>query len=40
VISDRGLKAGTIEMQGRRDSAATAVPLAEAVATAGAFLTR
>ena len=32
VISDRGLKAGTVEVQGRREAAATAVPLAEAVA--------
>jgi prolyl-tRNA synthetase len=40
VISDRGLKAGTVEMQGRRDSAATAVPLAEAAQTAVVFLTR
>jgi prolyl-tRNA synthetase len=32
VLSDRGLKAGTVEVQGRRESAATAVPLAEAVA--------
>ena len=33
VVSDRGLKAGTVEVQGRRDAAATAVPLAEAVAS-------
>ncbi|WP_425261694.1 proline--tRNA ligase [Rubrivivax sp. RP6-9] len=32
VLSDRGLKAGTVEVQGRRDAAATTVPLAEAVA--------
>ena len=32
VLSDRGLKAGTVEVQGRRESAATTVPLAEAVA--------
>ncbi len=38
VISDRGLKAGTVEMQGRRDSAATVVPLAEAAAKAMAAL--
>ncbi len=38
VISDRGLKAGTVEMQGRRDSAATVVPLAEAAAKAVAAL--
>ena len=30
VLSDRGLKAGTAEVQGRRDSAAAAVPLADA----------
>jgi prolyl-tRNA synthetase len=32
VISDRGLKAGTVEVQGRREAAATAVPVAEAAA--------
>jgi prolyl-tRNA synthetase len=32
VLSDRGLKAGTVEVQGRREAAATTVPLAEAVA--------
>ncbi|MFY9514210.1 MAG: proline--tRNA ligase [Rubrivivax sp.] len=32
VLSDRGLKAGTVEVQGRREAAATAVPLADAVA--------
>lgn len=32
VVSDRGLKAGTVEVQGRREAAATAVPLAEAAA--------
>jgi prolyl-tRNA synthetase len=31
VISDRGLKAGTVELQGRREPAATAVPLADVV---------
>ena len=31
VISDRGLKAGTLELQGRRDEAATALPLSEVV---------
>jgi prolyl-tRNA synthetase len=31
VISDRGLKAGTVEVQGRREGAASVVPLAEAV---------
>ncbi len=32
VISDRGLKAGTVELQGRREAQATVVPLAEAAA--------
>jgi prolyl-tRNA synthetase len=32
VISDRGLKAGTVELQGRREAAATVAPLAEAAA--------
>ncbi len=32
VMSDRGLKAGTIEMQGRRDAAAETLPLAQALA--------
>ncbi|MBG6079519.1 proline--tRNA ligase [Rubrivivax gelatinosus] len=32
VVSDRGLKAGTVEVQGRRETAANTVPLAEAVA--------
>ena len=32
VVSERGLKAGTVEVQGRREAAATAVPLAEAAA--------
>jgi prolyl-tRNA synthetase len=32
VVSDRGLKAGTVEVQGRRDAEAAVVPLAEAVA--------
>ncbi|WP_164963950.1 proline--tRNA ligase [Rubrivivax sp. JA1026] len=32
VVSDRGLKAGTVEVQGRRETAAHTVPLAEAVA--------
>ena len=32
VVSDRGLKAGTAEVQGRRESAAAAVPLADVVA--------
>jgi len=34
VISDRGLKAGTLEVQGRREAAATAVP----TAAVGAFV--
>jgi prolyl-tRNA synthetase len=38
VISDRGLKAGTVEVQGRRDAAAVAVPLAEALSTVKARL--
>ncbi|MBZ8141919.1 proline--tRNA ligase [Rubrivivax gelatinosus] len=32
VVSDRGLKAGTVEVQGRRETAANTVPLTEAVA--------
>lgn len=32
VVSDRGLKSGTVEVQGRREAAATAVPFAEAAA--------
>jgi prolyl-tRNA synthetase len=32
VVSDRGIKAGTVEVQGRRESEATAVPLADALA--------
>jgi prolyl-tRNA synthetase len=32
VLSDRGLKAGTVELQGRREAQATVLPLAEAVA--------
>ncbi|MCC9595600.1 proline--tRNA ligase [Rubrivivax sp. JA1055] len=32
VVSDRGLKAGTVEVQGRHETAAHTVPLAEAVA--------
>jgi len=32
VLSDRGLKAGTVELQGRREVAATVVPLAETLA--------
>jgi prolyl-tRNA synthetase len=38
VISDRGLKAGTVELQGRREAAATAVPVAEALARVKARL--
>ena len=38
VLSARGLKAGTAEVQGRRDAAAAAVPLAEVLATVGARL--
>jgi prolyl-tRNA synthetase len=32
VISDRGLKAGTVELQGRREDAASAVAVAEVAA--------
>ena len=32
VISDRGLKAGTVELQGRREASATVAPLADAAA--------
>ncbi len=38
VVSDRGLKAGTVELQGRRDAQATPVPQADAVAQARARL--
>ena len=38
VISDRALKAGMLELQGRRDIAASAVPLSEVVATVKARL--
>jgi prolyl-tRNA synthetase len=38
VLSDRGLKSGTVEVQARRDTAATTVPLAEALATVKARL--
>ena len=38
VLSDRGLKAGTVEMQGRREVAATTLPLAEAAAAVKARL--
>ena len=40
VISDRGLKAGTLEVQGRRDSAAAAVPLADVLPAAVQALKR
>ena len=32
VIGDRGLKEGNLEYQGRRDTKATAVPVAEVIA--------
>ena len=32
VVSDRGLKTGTVEIQGRREATAAVLPLAEAVA--------
>ncbi len=38
VLSDRGLKAGTVEVQGRRDTAAAVVPLADTVAVVKARL--
>ncbi len=38
VLSDRGLKAGTVEVQGRREAEATAVTLAEAAASVKARL--
>jgi prolyl-tRNA synthetase len=38
VVSDRGLKAGTVEVQGRRDAAAVVVPVADALATVKARL--
>ena len=38
VISDRALKAGVLEVQGRRDASATPVPLAEVVSTMKARL--
>jgi prolyl-tRNA synthetase len=31
VISERGLKAGTVEVQGRREAAAAVLPLADVV---------
>jgi prolyl-tRNA synthetase len=39
VLSDRGLKAGTAELQGRRETAATVVALAELGSTIRARLT-
>ena len=39
VISDRGLKAGTLELQGRTEAEATVTPLAEAAAQVKARLT-
>ncbi len=38
VVSGRGLKAGTVEVQGRRDAAAAVVPLAETLPTVRARL--
>jgi prolyl-tRNA synthetase len=38
VISDRGLKAGSVEMQGRRDAAAVTVALADALSSVKARL--
>ena len=38
VISDRGLKAGTVELQGRQDAAATVLPLAAVLAMVKARL--
>jgi prolyl-tRNA synthetase len=38
VLSDRGLKAGTVELQGRREAAATVLPLTDVVATLKARL--
>ncbi|MFN0183917.1 MAG: proline--tRNA ligase [Aquabacterium sp.] len=40
VLSDRGLKAGTAEIQGRRDAQASAVPLSEAASRVQALLGR
>ena len=39
VISDRGLKAGTVELQGRREDQASVVPLAQAAALVKGRLT-
>ena len=38
VVSERGLKAGTVEVQGRREAEARVMPLAEAAAAAKALL--
>jgi prolyl-tRNA synthetase len=38
VLSERGLKAGTVELQGRREAAATVLPLADVMATLKARL--
>ena len=38
VVSERGLKAGTVEVQGRREAEARVLPLAEAAAAAKALL--
>jgi prolyl-tRNA synthetase len=38
VLSERGLKAGTVEVQGRRETTAAALALAEAVAHVKAHL--
>jgi prolyl-tRNA synthetase len=38
VISDRGLKEGKVEYQGRRDAQATSVALADVVSFVGARL--
>ena len=38
VLSDRGLKAGTVEVQGRRDAGASVLPMAEALAAIKARL--
>jgi prolyl-tRNA synthetase len=38
VVSDRGLKAGTVELQGRRESSATVTPLAEVLPAVKALL--
>jgi prolyl-tRNA synthetase len=38
VVSERGLKAGTVEVQGRREAEARMLPLAEAAAAAKGLL--